>query len=231
MLTREIEAGEIRVGGYMASPEADGPHPAVVIIHEAEGINASIKGVAHRFAKAGYVALAVDMFAGRNRAVCMTRYMAGMLRGSLNRYGIADLKDALTFVARKPEVDAKRMGAIGFCMGGGFAIAWACTDSRLKAIAPFYSSNPRPLEVVSRLCPVVGSYPEKDFTARAGRALDLALDRAGIDHDIKVYPGARHSFFDDRGRAFDKAAADDSWRRVLSFFGEQLQTPKQPLTR
>ncbi|MFI4972196.1 MAG: dienelactone hydrolase family protein, partial [Hyphomicrobiales bacterium] len=120
------------------------------------------------------------------------------------------------------EVDAQRMGAIGFCMGGGFAIAWACTDSRLKAIAPFYGVNPRPLEMAKRLCPVVGSYPEKDFTARAGRSLEQVLEKNGIAHDIKVYPGARHSFFNESGHAYDKDAADDSWRRVMTFFGEHL---------
>lgn len=107
------------------------------------------------------------------------------------------------------------MGAIGFCMGGGFAIAWACTDSRLKAIAPFYGANPRPLEVIKRLCPVVGSYPEKDFTANA-------LDKHHIAHDIKIYAGAQHSFFNDRGKAYDKAAAEDFWARVIKFVGEQI---------
>src|SRR6202035_5552475 len=101
------------------------------------------------------------------------------LLGTVSRYGINDLKTALTYLAKNQDVDAKRMGAIGFCMGGGFAIAWACTDSRLKATPPFSAPNPRPLEVVARLCPVVGSYPEKDFTARAGRALDKALQRHG----------------------------------------------------
>jgi carboxymethylenebutenolidase len=107
-------------------------------------------------------------------------------------------------------------------MGGGFAIAWACTDSRLKAIAPFYGANPRPIELAKRLCPVVGSYPEKDFTARAGRSLAHELDKNRIPHDIKIYPGARHSFFDEGGRAYDKEAAEDSWRRVMSFFGQHL---------
>jgi carboxymethylenebutenolidase len=69
---------------------------------------------------------------------------------------------------------------------------------------------------------VVGSYPEKDFTTAAGRALDKALERYGIAHDIKLYPGAGHSFFNDRDRSYNKAAATDSWARVLEFFAEHL---------
>ena len=222
MQTREIATGVLKGGGYLALPDAAGPHPGVVVIHEAYGLNDHIRDVTRRFADAGYVSLAVDLFTDRNRAVCMSRYMAGMLVGSTNRYGIDDLKSALTYMAKLNEVDAQRMGAIGFCMGGGFAIAWACTDSRLKAIAPFYASNPRPLEVVKRLCPVVGSYPGQDFTARSGRALDASLTNHGIAHDIKIYPGAHHSFFNDTARSYDEEAANDSWRRVLQFFGEKL---------
>ena len=226
MGTRDVNRSEIKGGGFLASPDRPGPHPAVVVIHEAYGLTDNIKDIARRFAHAGYAALAVDLFTGRNRAVCMTRYMGGMLLGSVNRYGIDDLKSALTYLAKNRDVDARRMGAIGFCMGGGFAIAWACTDSRLKAIAPFYGVNPRPIEVVKRLCPVVGSYPEKDFTANAGRKLDEALDRSGIAHDIKIYPGAQHSFFNDTGKAYDKEAAEDSWARVMKFFGDQLAEQK-----
>ena len=228
MRTRDITTSELKGGGYLALPDTAGPHPAVVVIHEAFGLNDNIKQISDRFADAGYAALAVDLFTDRNRAICMARYMAGMLMGSVNRYGIDDLKSALTFLAKLPEVDVQRMGAIGFCMGGGFAIAWACTDSRLKAIAPFYAANPRPLEVVKRLCPVVGSYPEKDFTARAGRNLDQALTRHKIVHDIKIYPNAQHSFFNDAGRASNPEAADDAWRRVLGFFGEQLGSKASP---
>ena len=222
MKTSEIEPGILKGGAYLALPDASGPHPGVVVIHEAFGLNENIRDIAGRFADEGYAALAVDLFTGRNRAICMTRYMAGMLAGSVNRYGISELKAALTHLAAMPEVDPERIGAIGFCMGGGFAIAWACTDERLKAIAPFYGANPRPLEAVKRACPVVGSYPEKDFTAGAGRALDQALDGYGIPNDIKVYPGAGHSFFNDRGRAYNNAAAADSWTRVLDFFEEHL---------
>jgi carboxymethylenebutenolidase len=206
-------------------PDGDGPFPGVVVIHEAYGLNDHIRDVTRRFADAGYAALGADLFTGRNRAVCMTRYMAGMLLGSVNRYGVDDLKASLTYLAKKHEVDPQRLGAIGFCMGGSFAIAWACTDSRLKAIAPFYGVNPRPLEVVRRLCPVVGSYPEDDFTARAGRTLDEALDRHGIAHDIKVYPKTSHSFFNDTRPSYNRDAADDSWHRVLDFFAARLGAP------
>jgi carboxymethylenebutenolidase len=222
MEIREIDRSELKGGGYLVTPDGAGPHPGVVVIHEVYGLNDHIKEICRRFADAGYAALAVDLFTDRNRTVCMTRYMAGMLLGSVNRYGVSDLKAALTFLAKNREIDARRLGAIGFCMGGSFAIAWACTDSRLKAIAPFYAVNPRPLDVVSRLCPVVGSYPEKDFTANAGRKLDQVLDTYDITHDIKVYPGAEHSFYNTESKAYDKAAAEDSWARVMKFFGDQI---------
>ncbi|HEV2141778.1 MAG TPA: dienelactone hydrolase family protein [Candidatus Dormibacteraeota bacterium] len=222
MQTREITTSELKGGGYLAMPDGNGPHPGVVVIHEAYGLNDHIKDVTRRLADAGYATLAVDLFTGRNRAVCMARYMAGMLRGSVNRFGVDDLKSALTLLAKMTNVDAQRLGAVGFCMGGGFAIAWACTDSRLKAIAPFYGVNPRPIEVTRRLCPVVGSYPEQDFTARSGRTLADALEGFQVTHDIKIYPGARHSFFNDTKSRFNAEAANDSWSRLLKFFGEQL---------
>jgi carboxymethylenebutenolidase len=223
MKTRDISPTELKGGGFLAIDDGPGPRPGVVVIHEAYGLNDQIRDVARRLAEAGYAAFAVDLFSGRNRAVCMARYMTGTLLGSVNRYGIDDLRASLTFLAKQPEVDASRMGAIGFCMGGSFAIAWACTDSRLKVIAPFYATNPRPLEVVRRMCPVVGSYPGKDFTARSGKTLEAELDRHGVAHDFKIYPEVRHSFFNDRGQTYDKDAAQDSWRRVTQFFGEQLQ--------
>ena len=218
MKTRDIDHSLLKGGGYLAFPDSDDRSPGVVVIHEAYGLNDQIKGIAQRFATEGYVALAVDLFGDRNRAICMARFMAGMVRGSVDRYGISDLKSALTYLTTMAEVDPNRVGAIGFCMGGSFAIAWASTDQRLRAVAPFYAANPRPISSVDRICPVVGSYPENDFTAGPGRKLDAELTARTIDHDIKIYPGARHSFFNEAGRAYDRAAADDAWSRVLKFF-------------
>jgi carboxymethylenebutenolidase len=85
--------------------------------------------------------------------------------------------------------------------------------------------NPRPLEAVARLCPVVGSYPDSDFTTTAGQKLDVELDKYAVPHDIKIYPGANHSFFNDQGSRYNAVAAQDSWQRILAFFQEHLAAP------
>ncbi len=217
-----FQSGSRQLEGYMARPEGEGPFPGIVVIHEIYGLNENIKDIARRFADQGYVALAVDLFAGDNRTICMLRVMGGLLLNSLNNSGIHDLKAALTFLSEQPSVDNSRLGAIGFCLGGSFAIAWACTDERLKAIAPYYGMNPRPPEAVARLCPLVGSYPDKDFTASSGQKLDVELNRYNVPHDIKIYPDTKHSFFNDTRPNYNEAAAQDSWERVLAFFGEHL---------
>ncbi len=210
--------------GFLALPGGDGPYPGVVVIHEAYGLNDNIRDIAGRFAAEGYAALAVDLFTGRSRAFCMARMFGSIMTGR-DPFTLPDLAAAMDYLAAQPHVDADRVGAIGFCLGGGLALAWARREQRLRAIAPFYGTNPRPLEAVRRLCPVVGSYPGKDFTARSGRKLDTHLTQIGVEHDIKVYPGARHSFFNDQGRAYDAAAAADAWQRTLDFFAEHVMLP------
>lgn len=220
--TVEFPFGAVTRPAYLARPAGPGPFPAVVVIHEVFGLNDNIRDIARRLAGEGYVALAVDLFAGGHRRLCMVRVMAGLLLRSTRSRGVGELKEALTYLAARPNVDETRMGAIGFCMGGGYALAWACTDDRLKAIAPYYGSNPRPLDQVSRACPIVGSYPAKDFTAGAARKLGTALERYHVPHEITIYPEAKHSFFNDQGRSYNAAAATESWQRVLAFFGQHL---------
>jgi carboxymethylenebutenolidase len=213
------------LGGYLTIPVGTRPFPAVVVIHEAYGLTDNIKDITRRFAGEGYVGLGVDLFAGANRTVCMARLLSGLFINSLDHGGIRGLKASLDYLTARPEVDADRVGAVGYCMGGSFAIAWACTDDRLKAIAPYYAQNPRPLKAVERLCPVVGSYPGADLyrTQADGRKLDRTLDGYGVEHDIKVYPGVRHSFFNDTSRHYDEAATQDSWERVLDFFDDKIK--------
>ena len=217
-------SGEKQLEGFFVRPEGEGPFPGLVVIHEIFGLTENTKHWAQRFAGEGYATLAVDLFAGRNRAVCMFSMISGMVFRSLNHQGIQDLRITLNFLEGQPGVDRERVGAVGYCMGGSLAIAWACTDNRLKAIAPYYATNPKPQEALKRLCPVVGSYPGKDFTAKPGQQLDMVLDQYGIAHDVKIYLNAKHAFCsEDRPNAYDHDAAEDSWEQVLAFFSEHIQ--------
>jgi carboxymethylenebutenolidase len=208
---------------YLTLPDGPGPFPGVVVIHEASGLNDNIRDICRRFTQEGYAALGVDLFEGRNRAMCMARMFAGAMAGNLDHYGVPALKAALGRLAGHPEVDAARIGAIGFCLGGSIVLTWACTDDRLTAIAPFYGAAPKPREAIRRLCPVVGSWPGKDFTTKAAGVLETQLTAAGVPHDLKVYRGAKHSFFNDQWRNYEPVAAADSWRRVLAFFAEHVR--------
>jgi carboxymethylenebutenolidase len=220
----EVERpGKAPLPGYLAKPAAVGPAPGVLVIHEAYGLNENIREVADRFARAGYVALAVDLFADGNRALCMVRVMGGLFLRPLHNSGLRSLRAAIAWLRRRPEVDAAHLGVIGFCMGGGYALALACVEDELKAAAPFYGTNPRPLSAVARACPIVGSYPGNDPFTRGGAVkLEAALERYGVPHDLKTYAGAQHSFFNDRGRAYNAEGARDAWERTLAFFRTHL---------
>lgn len=212
-----------------AAPDGGRAFPGVLVIHEAYGLNENIRDIARRFASQGYAALALDLFSERSQFLCMFRLFRAMSRDSLDHEGVRDLKKGLSQLAALPGVDAERLGAVGYCLGGGLAIALGCADRRLKAVAPYYGVNPKPADALARSCPVVGSYPGKDFTTAHGRALDAALDEYAVPHDIKIYEGAGHSFFNDTSRrAYHPAAAEDSWRRVLSFFDRYVRDVSTP---
>ena len=98
---------------FLALPDGAGPHPGVIVIHELFGLNENMRDVCRRFAEHGYAALAVDLFAGRNRAVCMVRMFSGWLIGDLNYFGVSDLRAALRQLVQQPEVDGNRPEGTG----------------------------------------------------------------------------------------------------------------------
>lgn len=208
---------------YYVTPDDNDSLSGVVIIHEAFGLNDNIRDIAQRFARQGYAALAVDLFTTGNRASCLIRLFYHMLFGSPDNGVVADLGAALDHLRAQPNVDAERVGAVGFCMGGTFALQLACVNDDLRAASVFYGMNPRPLASVAQACPIVGHYPEKDFTLKAGQQLEAALTQYNVPHDIKVYPDARHSFFNDRRGNHHPEAASDAWTRMLGFFDKHLR--------
>lgn len=212
---------ERALGGFLVMPETL-PAPGMLIVHELFGLNANMRDMARRFARAGYVALAADLFANANRAVCVFRAFYGLLVAPLTNGTAANVRVVFDYLGKVEGVDATRLGAMGFCMGGSYALQLACLNDRVRAISIVSAQNPRPLDAVARACPIVGSYPERDITTRSGRTLDKALARYDIPHDIKFYAHARHSMFDDRAPGYDAAAAADAWERTLDFFTEHL---------
>lgn len=229
ILTEELPTlraapGEAPLVAYLARPEAGDRCPGVVIIHELFGLNENMRDIARRFAGEGYAALAVDLFSGTHRRLCIMRVMTELVLRPLKSQAIAELRLAVDWLRQYPAVDADRIGAIGFCFGGGYALALACVEPRLGASSVFYGTNIRLLKAVANACPIVGSYPGKDFTARSGRRLDRALDRFDVPHDIRIYPGAKHAFFNDTVDSYDSEAAADSWRRTITFFEEHLKS-------
>jgi len=203
-------------------PDGTGPFPGLVIIHEISGLNDHIRDLARQFSEEGYAVLAVDLFSNRSRVICMLQIFYGILVRPLNNSMLNDLNSAITFLRGQQKVDANRIGAVGFCMGGSYALQLAVTGKGMKAASVFYGANPKPLESVARACPIVGSYPDKDFTTSAARDLEMALTNYKIPHDIKIYENTQHSFFSQRRTEFETQASKDAWKRMLSFFSKHL---------
>jgi len=163
------------------------------------------------------------------RALCVAATMRTMVTGS--GAAMDDLEAARRWLADRPEVDGTRLGTIGFCMGGSFALLLARTGL-YKVSAPFYGRPPD----LPRSCPVVASFGGRDLGMRgAPEKLTADLDAAGVPHDVKVYPDAGHSFFTRTPgltgqlvrrlpihAEYHEASAQDAHRRVVAFFEEHL---------
>ena len=207
---------------FFAKPEGAGPFPGLIVIHEIFGLNDNIRKISQELAEQGYVALAVDLFSNRNRAICMMQIFYGMLFRPLDNSMLADLNSAFDFLKQLPGVDADRIGSVGFCMGGAYALQMAITAKGMKAASVFYGANPKPLEAVAQACPIMGSYPDKDFTTKAAHELEASLVNYNIPHDIKIYENTQHSFYSQQRSPFEVEASKDAWQRMLNFFEEHL---------
>lgn len=222
--------------GWLCAPEAPSPKaPAVLVIHELFGLIPNLQPILRRFAENGYVALAPDLFDKPGpKPLCVARTMMALASGQGE--ALEDLESAKAFLRSRPGVDPERMGVAGFCMGGGFALLLALTPG-IKASAPYYGMSPVYLPKAAQSCPVVASYGGLDaFMRPAWPRLQKALSGTNVPHDIKVYPEAGHSYFteDQPGLLFQLGKvsplkigyrpheAEDSWKRMLAFFGEHV---------
>jgi len=203
--------------GYLATPAA-GKGPGVLVIQEWWGLVPHIKHVCDRFAAEGFSALAPDMYHGETASEPDT---AGKLFMALSiSQAEKDLSGAATYLSGHSST--AKLGAVGFCMGGQLALFAGCIDRRIGAVVDFYGIHPNVNPDYAHLSgPVLGLFAEKDafVTPQTARDVEASIKKAGKAVEIHIYPGVDHAFFnDERPDAYDKAAADDAWRRTLAHF-------------
>ena len=221
------------VRAHLATTEADesGPLPGVVVIHEAFGLTDEIRGHADRFAGQGYLAVAPDLFSYGPKLRCIRDTFRSLSR----REGRAfDVLDAVAGWLAAHEDCTGRVGVIGYCMGGGFALLAAPRPSFAVASVNYGVVPKDAAELLRGACPIVGSYGAQDRVLRgaAGR-LEAALTAAGVEHDVKEYPGAGHGFLNTHtgplavlenlmGAGYRPGPAQDAQRRIDDFFAQHL---------
>ncbi|HWC82436.1 MAG TPA: dienelactone hydrolase family protein [Pseudonocardiaceae bacterium] len=230
-----VDGPDLTINGYLALPQTEvagpGPWPGVVVVHDALGVSDDVRRIAERFATAGYVALVPDLYTRGGFARCVKSVFTQLRAGSGQAFD--DIEAARQLLIGRSDTTNK-VGVVGFCMGGGFALATA--PRGFDASAPYYGPLPTDDDALDGACPIVASYGGKDKPlASAPKKLEKLLTEREIPHDVKVYPQAGHSFANHMplgpfgpivrittGLGYHHASSEDAWRRVLTFFRDHL---------
>lgn len=229
------------MGGYLVRPAEGGRRGAVIVYMEIFGINSHIREVVDRVAREGYVALAPDYFHRTGPGIELgydeAGFAAGMkLLGALEAGEmIADARDAIAWLRQRPDVDGRRIGCMGFCIGGHMAYLTAC-ETDVVAAASFYGGGIAGPKGPGGGAPTVERTPKirGEITCLFGardalipqsqvEAIRAALAKAGVRHHIQVYPDADHGFFCNQRPSFHEPSAADAWRLVKELFDRTLR--------
>ena len=218
--------GDETARGYLAVPEGEGPFPALILIHEWNGLTDRVRQVADAFAEQGYVALAADLYHGQlgtNRDENMA--LMGAARGNMEAV-ISNLDAAQQLLRERDDVSGK-VGVMGWCFGGGIALSYALGGEHHDATAIFYGSLVEdPAELARLDHPVYGTFAEMDggIPPEQVERFAAALDSIGIDNDIHIYDAVNHGFWlrVDQDRELREEPALSAWQRLLRFLGQTL---------
>ncbi len=217
-------SGEEQVPGYLALPQGKGPFPALVLVHEWWGQNAWAREKADAFAAKGYATLAVDLYRGQVADDPDTAHQ--LSRALPNDRASRDLRAAFAYLAGRKDVDPKRIGTIGWCMGGGFALDLA-EEAPVAATVVYYGRLPTEAATIAKLkAPVLGNFgaEDKGIPPASVEAFGAKAEQAGVKTDLKVYPGAGHAFASSpTGPAYRAEAAKDADARTDAFLARTLK--------
>ncbi|HUB96915.1 MAG TPA: dienelactone hydrolase family protein [Stellaceae bacterium] len=237
----EFKSGKDDIRGYFAKPKARRNLPAIVMVHENLGVIEHRQDVTRRLAKAGYATLTVDLYSRvggwsprdfttpeerRNKA----------FRAMPDEQVIPDLEAGRRYLEALPEIDRTRVGAIGYCSGGGLLYGWVLGNSNnVKCAVVFYGStglpaaarpDDKPLDRIPSAgklqCPIQIHQGEADRLLDSARTMAEALKKTRFPVEFYSYPGADHAYHDDTHPAYHAEASRASWDRTLDFFGRHL---------
>jgi carboxymethylenebutenolidase len=237
--TVEIPTADRKIPGYLARPAAPGKHPVVLVNSEVFGVHEWVKDVCRRLAKAGYVALAPDLFvrAGDPSKLTDMKAVMDIVKATPEAQVNGDTTASLKFLAAQPYADMKRLGVTGFCWGGGATWIDCERFPEFKAGVAWYGPlkagpYPRtpPIDLVKDLkCPVLGLYggQDKGIPQADVEAMRAAAKAAGKNVEIHVYPDAQHGFLADYRPSYNAAASDDGWKKMLAFFAAHGVAPNK----
>ena len=216
--------GHGSINGLLAKPaKAKGKLPAVLVIHENRGLNPYVEDVVRRLAKAGYIALGPDGLSSVGGYPGNDETGRDLQAKLDPRKLLEDFFASFEYLRDHPESTGK-VGAVGFCYGGGVCNALAVAYPEMAASVPYYGRQPRAEEVPAIKAPLLVQYAEVDERINMGwLPYQAALIANQKRFSVHFYAGTQHGFHNDSTPRFDKAAADLSWARTLAFLGENLR--------
>jgi len=212
-----------KIRGYLAQPAGNGPWPAVLVIHENRGLNPYIEDVARRLAVAGFLALAPDgltPLGGYPGNDDDGRTLQAKLDQAKLR---TDMLNGARFLKQHP-LSTRKLGATGFCWGGGTTnFLAAAMGSDLQGGVPYYGVAADTASVPKIKAPLLAHLAEQDPRVNETyTTYEQELKKAGVPHEIRLYPGTQHGFHNDSTPRYHKEAAERSWERTVAFFKKTL---------
>ena len=217
--TVQFKSGDQTLSGFLASPEKDGKHPAMIVIHESSGLNDWVKEQAEKLAEQGYVSLAVDLYRGKTATDPAEAHE--LIRALPQDVAIKDLKAAFDYLATRPDVKPDNIGVIGWGTGGAWAMRLAAHEPRLKACVVNYGVLPTdPGDLQNIGAAVLGNFGALDrgITPDDVKAFQVSMTKLQKFVSLKIYDNAGHGFENpNNAEAYRPDAAADAWKRTLTF--------------